>query len=65
MEKILNEKNLDEKEENKNKIEAVRQYLESTVYEVVEKGLIELDKTRPDDPLEFLGKYLISAASHN
>lgn len=46
-------------------IEPIRPYLLSTVYEVVRKGLIELDKTRPDNPLEFLGKYILSAASHN
>ena len=48
-----------------NQIEPVIPYLEQTIYEVVQKGLIELDKNRPDDPLEFLGKYLISAANHN
>ena len=46
-------------------IEPIRPYLLSTVYEVVRKGLIELDKARPDNPLEFLGKYILSAASHN
>jgi hypothetical protein len=48
-----------------NQIEPVMPYLEQTIYEVLQKGLIELDKNRPDDPLEFLGKYLISAANHN
>ena len=51
--------------QNEIPIGPVRPYLLSTVYEVVQKGLIELDKTRPDNPLEFLGKYLLSASSHN
>lgn len=46
-------------------IEPIRPYLLSTVYDIVRKGLIELDKARPDNPLEFLGKYILSAASHN
>ncbi len=57
--------NQNQNENNMNQIEPVMPYLEQTIYEVLQKGLIELDKNRPDDPLEFLGKYLISAANHN
>ena len=60
----IGSKKENQKDNNSNQIEPVIPYLEQTVYEVVQKGLIELDKTRPDNPLEFLGKYLISAASH-
>lgn len=41
-------------------ISPIRPYLESTVAGVVQKGLIELDKERPDKPLEFLGNYLLA-----
>lgn len=41
-------------------ISPIRPYLESTVAGVIQKGLLELDKERPDKPLEFLGNYLIS-----
>ncbi len=43
-------------------IKPLRPYLEATIYEVLQQGLKELDKTRPDNPLEFLGKYLMSHA---
>ena len=51
--------------QNEIPIQPIRPYLLSTVYDIVRKGLIELDKARPDNPLEFLGKYILSAASHN
>ena len=51
--------------QNEIPIEPIRPYLLSTVYDIVRKGLIELDKARPNNPLEFLGKYILSAASHN
>lgn len=36
----------------------VRQYLEATVVSVLLKGMQEVVKQRPDDPLEFLAQYL-------
>ena len=36
----------------------VRQYLEATVVSVLLKGMQEVVKQRPDDPLEFLADYL-------
>ena len=43
----------------------VRPYLESTITSIVQKGLIELDKERPDNPLEFLGNYLLMHSKEN
>ncbi|EIE22658.1 Dpy-30-domain-containing protein [Coccomyxa subellipsoidea C-169] len=37
----------------------VRQYLEATVVQVLMKGMQEVVRQRPDDPLEFLGQYLL------
>lgn len=37
----------------------VRQYLEATVVSVLLKGMQEVVKKRPDDPLEFLAHYLL------
>ncbi len=36
-----------------------RTYLEQTVVAVVTQGMSELAKERPDNPLEFLGNYLL------
>ena len=49
-----------EKESEENK--PLRPYLEENISEVLQKGLAALDKERPDNPLEFLGKYLLSYA---
>ena len=43
-----------------NKFKSIKPYLIQTVLPVIQKGLIELDKNRPENPLEYLGKYLIS-----
>ena len=37
----------------------VRQYLESTVVNVVQAGMSELVKVKPADPCQFLADYLI------
>ena len=47
-----------EPEENK----PLRPYLEENISDVLQKALKELDEKRPDNPLEYLGKYLISYA---
>jgi protein dpy-30 len=39
-----------------------RAYLEQTVVPVVMQGMAELAKERPDNPLEFLGNYILSQA---
>jgi protein dpy-30 len=49
-------------EKEPEEITPIRPYLEANVQEVLQKGLAALDKERPDNPLEFLGKYLISYA---
>lgn len=49
-----------EKEQEENK--PLRPYLEENISEVLQKALKELDEKRPDNPLEYLGKYLISYA---
>ncbi len=49
-------------EKEPQEIKPLRPYLEANIQEVLQKGLAELDKVRPDNPLEFLGKYLLSYA---
>lgn len=42
-----------------------RQYLESTVVKAVMQGMAELTKIRPDNPLEYLGNYLIKMSKES
>lgn len=51
--------------ENAQPVYPVRPYLERNLVPIVQQALIELDKVRPDDPLEFLGNFLISKAQGN
>jgi protein dpy-30 len=44
---------------------STRGYLEQTVVPVVMQGMAELAKERPDNPLEFLGNYLLKHAQNN
>ncbi|CAI2386571.1 unnamed protein product [Moneuplotes crassus] len=37
----------------------IRSYLDSTVVPILLQGLSELSQERPDDPVDFLGNYLI------
>ena len=37
-----------------------REYLEKTVVPVITEALFELSKLKPDNPLEWLGNYLIN-----
>merc|ERR1712232_328270 len=37
----------------------LRKYLQSTVMEVVRKGLIECAEVRPSDPIDYLAEYLL------
>lgn len=46
-------------QENKLNFLSVRPYLEQTVVPVLMQGLAELSKEKPENPLEFLGNYLI------
>ena len=59
-----NNNNENNNNENNIKYEPIKPYLLETVIPVIQKGLMELDKNRPDNPLEFLGKYLLSNANH-
>ena len=34
------------------------EYIEATVQKDVQEGLLELARSKPDNPIEFLGKYL-------
>ena len=52
--------NNQEKEPEENK--PLRPYLEENISDVLQKALKELDEKRLDNPLEYLGKYLISYA---
>ena len=52
----------EEKQPSKNNLKDIastRQYLESTVVNAVMQGMAEISKERPDNPLEYLGNYLI------
>lgn len=44
---------------DKKSMASTRQYLESTVVNAVMQGMAEISKQRPDNPLAFLGNYLI------
>ncbi len=44
---------------------STRSYLEQTVTDVVMQGMTELAKIRPDNPLEFLGNYILSKSKSN
>ena len=52
-------------EKEPEEIKPLRPYLEANISEVLQKGLAALDKERPDNPLEFLGKYLLSYSERN
>ena len=41
---------------------STRVYLEQTVVAVVMQGMAELAKERPENPLEYLGNYILSQA---
>jgi hypothetical protein len=45
--------------ENNVPIQSVRAYLEETVTAAVQEGMMELVKKKPENPLEFLGNFLI------
>ena len=54
-----------EKNENQKQpeqIQSTRAYLESTVTSVVQEGMLELAKQRPENPLEFLGNFILNKA---
>jgi protein dpy-30 len=54
-----------EKQPNIFTVLSTRAYLEQTVTEVVMQGMTELAKVRPENPLEFLGNYILSRAKPN
>jgi len=61
----IEKQDLDKYDNNENnKFKPIKPYLIQTVIPVIQKGLIELDKNRPENPLEYLGKYLISNSNH-
>ena len=43
---------------------STRSYLEQTVVNVVMQGMTELAKERPENPLEFLGNFLLKHANN-
>lgn len=45
--------------------QTTRSYLESTIVPIVTQGMSELAKERPENPLEFLGNYLLKHANMN
>jgi protein dpy-30 len=63
-ESVNQSQKVDNKSENNQpeQITSTRAYLESTVTAVVQEGMLELAKTRPDNPLEFLGNFILNKA---
>jgi hypothetical protein len=57
----MNTSNKIKKIEGKDNIKdyGTRAYLEQTVVAIVTQGMSELAKERPENPLEFLGNYLL------
>ena len=54
---------VDNKSENQpEQITSTRAYLESTVTSTVQEGMLELAKVRPENPLEFLGNFILNKA---
>jgi len=47
-------------EKGKGNLGSTRSYLESTVVNAVMQGMAEIAKNRPNNPLEYLGNYLIN-----
>ena len=52
-----------EKDESENVV-STRTYLEENVVSVVQEGMYELAKKRPENPLEFLGNYILERAKN-
>ena len=48
-----------QQEKEPEEFKPLRPYLEANISEVLQQGLAALDKERPDNPLEFLGKFLL------
>ena len=43
---------------------SARAYLEQNVTSVVQEGMLELVKQKPDNPLEFLGNFILQRAKN-
>ena len=56
------QKNDNQNENKPEQIQSTRAYLESTVTAVVQEGMLELAKQRPENPLEFLGNFILNKA---
>ena len=48
-----------DKQENPQASLPIRSYLDNTVVPILLQGLSELSQERPEDPVEFLGNYLL------
>ena len=66
--KNTNEKQIKKKDENAYKVImpeqviSARAYLEQTVSSVIQEALLELVRRKPDNPLEFVGNYILDKA---
>jgi len=49
----------EDKNENPHAALPIRAYLDNTVVPILLQGLSELSQERPEDPIDFLGNYLI------
>ena len=47
---------------NPEQVVSTRAYLEKTVSSVIQEALLELAKQRPENPLEFVGNYILKKA---
>ena len=62
-ESVNQSQKVDNKSENQpEQITSTRAYLESTVTATVQEGMLELAKVRPENPLEFLGNFILNKA---
>jgi protein dpy-30 len=43
---------------------STRTYLQENVVSVVQEGMLELVRKRPDNPLEFLGNFILERAKN-
>jgi hypothetical protein len=50
-------------DDDSNDNDDAKSYLESTVTATIHDALLALNASRPEDPLQFLGEYVLRAAS--
>lgn len=61
--KVIKSMFIDEERDMKFLNKSVRPYLEAYFYDALNIAMLELEKKRPDNPLEYLGKLLIDMST--